>query len=141
MKSSNKIFIFATVILLLLLVAISIHYTKKIHSEDALTEDFFSSDTILKIESINNLNYIKIDPSKEVQNKIQVLLKELNLKRTDVTYSPHDADYRIVSLSNQDNQLYLIVEENVIVSPFKSSTGYKIKSNIDMMKTIDTLLH
>ena len=141
MKNSKKPFIFGTVILLIFIVAISSQLSKNLQAEDILTDDFFNSDTILSIERINKLNFTEIVTSKVIQNEIQVLLKEVNLKRTDDSYSPIDADYRIISTSNQEDQLYLFVEENVIVFPHISSTGYKIKNNVDFMKTIDRFLY
>ena len=141
MKISKRALFFGTVILFIFIVALSVQLSKNLQPEDALTEDFFKSDTSLTLEKINDMEFNEIDPSLEIQNEVKRLVKELKLKRTDSSFDPFDAEYVIGSKINQDDQLYLFVDENVIVFPNKSSTGYKIKNNDEFMETIDTLLN
>ena len=141
MKISKKILFFGTVILFIFIVALSVQLSKNLQPEEALTDAFFKSDTNLTLEKVNDMEFKEIDASSEIQNDVKRLIKELNLKRTDESFGPTDADYRIVSITNQDDQLYLFVDENVIVFPRKSSTGYKIKNNDEFMETIETLLN
>lgn len=70
---------------------------------------------------------------------MKAFLKNLDLKETKNYFSPLDADYRIASKSNIEDQLYVFLEENVIVFPRKSSRGYKITNNVDLMKPFSQL--
>ena len=141
MKISKKALFFGIVILFIFIVTLSVQSSKNLQPEDALTDDFFKSDTNLTLEKIKDMDFKEIDASSEIQNDVKRLIKELKLKRTDESFGPTNADYRIVSITNQDDQLYLFVDENVIVFPSKSSTGYKIKNNDEFMEIIDTLLN
>lgn len=132
---------FGIVILFTFIVALSVQESKKLPIEDALTDDFFKSDTNLRMEKVNHSKFKEIDASKEIQDEVKLLIKDLDLKRTDESFGPTHAEYRIVSTTNEDDQFYLFIDENVIVFPNTTSTGYKIKNNDEFMKTIDTLFN
>lgn len=136
----KKVFAFG-VITLMVFTVISIQLSKNLQIENALTEEFLSSDTMLNIEEINNIDFIEINLFRENQKEIKELLKELKLKRTDDTYLPIDGEYRIVSTPNQEDQIYLFVDENVIVFPHKSSAGYKIKDNGEFIRKMELQLN
>ncbi|MFJ5771678.1 hypothetical protein [Psychrobacillus sp. NPDC093180] len=140
MKKSKKVFVIGTALLLILIAIISIQLSNNLQIEDALSGEFFSGVTKLRIEKIDHLNFTELHTTKEDQKEIQVLIKELNLKRTGESYSPLDAQYRIVSTSNKEDEMYLFVEEHVIVFPQRSSKGYKIKHDGDLMKAMDMIL-
>lgn len=139
MKNSKKVLVFGLIILFISIVALRVQLSKNLQPEDALTEDFFKNDTTLRLEKVNFPKFKEIDASWEMQNEVKRLVKEVNLKRTDKSFYPTDAEYRIVSIKNQEDQFYLYVDENVIVFPNKSK-GYKIENNDEFMKTIDSLL-
>jgi len=140
-KISKKILFFGTVILLISIVVISLQLSENLQIEDALTDDFFKSDTSLVMKKVSFPMFKEIDVSKEIQDEVKLLMKELNLKRTYESFGPDDAEYKIESRTNKEDQVYLFVDENVIVFPSKSSTGYKIMNNDEFMKTIDMLLN
>ncbi|QUG42659.1 hypothetical protein KD050_05140 [Psychrobacillus sp. INOP01] len=140
MKSSKKFFVLGVITLLISIVLVGNQLSKNLKIEDALTDEFFRSDTNLSIEEINNITFTEIHISEKRQTEIKELFKELKLKRTDDSYSPLDARYTIVSTSNPNDQMYIFVDENVIVFPHKSSTGYSIKNNDEFIKEIEKLL-
>jgi len=139
-KKYKKILVIGLIILFISIVALSVQLSKNLQPEEALTEDFFKNETNLRLEKINDMEFKDIDASSEIQNEVKRLVKKLKLKRTDRSFGPFDAEYVIVSKKNQEDQLYLFVDESVIVFPNKSMVGYKIKNNEEFMKTIDTLL-
>lgn len=141
MKNSKKVLVFGLIILFISIVVLSVQLSKNLQIEDALSDDFFKSDTTLRLEKVNDIAFKEIDASREIQNEVKRLVKELKLKRTDKSFNPFDAEYVIVSKKNQEDQLYLFVDVNMIVFPHKSMVGYKIKNNEEFMKTIDTLLN
>jgi len=140
MKSMKKILIIGLIALLCLIALVSIQSLNSLKIEDVLTDEFFREDTILSIEKINNTNFTEIPISKRNQQEIKGLLKEQILTRTDNTFNPLDAGYRIGSSSNTDDQIYIFVSENVIVIPSKSSSGYSIKDNKKLIQEIELLL-
>lgn len=140
MKNSKKGLVFGLLILFIFIVALSVQLSKNLQPEDVLTDDFFKSDTNLTLEKINDMEFKEINVSREIQNEVKRLVKELKLKRTDKSFLPFDAEYVIVSQKNQEDQFYIFVDENVIVFPNKSTSAYKVKNNDEFMKTIDTLL-
>ena len=125
---------------LCLIVLASIQLSKSTLIENALTDEFFSSDTILRIEEINKTNFTATNTSLEKQQAMKELLKGQKLSILEKSFDPLKAEYRIVSTSNPNDQIYIFVEENVIVFPHKSSRGYKIKNNHELIREIDFLL-
>ena len=125
---------------LCLIVLASIQLSKSTLIENALTDEFFSSNTILRIEEINNTNFTEINTSLEKQQEMKELLKGQKLSIMEKSFDPLKAEYRIVSTSNPNDQIYIFVEENVIVFPHKSSRGYSIKNNDELIREVDFLL-
>lgn len=97
MKNSKKILVFGLIILFISIVALSVQLSKNLQPEDALTEDFFKSDTNLTLEKIKDIEFIEMDASSEIQNEVKRLVKELKLKRTNKSFDPFDAEYVIRS--------------------------------------------
>lgn len=125
---------------LCLIVLASIQLSKSTLIENALTDEFFSSDTILRIEEINKTNFTETNTSFEKQQEMKALLKGQKLSILEKSFDPLKAQYRIVSTSNPNDQIYIFVEENVIVFPHKSSRGYSIKNNHVLLREINFLL-
>lgn len=125
---------------LCLIILASIQLSKSTLIENALTDEFFSSNTILRIEEINKTNFTETNTSLEKQQEMKELLKGQKLSILEKSFDPLKAEYRIVSTSNPNDQIYIFVEENVIVFPHKSSRGYKIKNNHELIREIDFLL-
>ncbi|MGB2871112.1 hypothetical protein [Psychrobacillus psychrotolerans] len=125
---------------LCLIVLASIQLSKSTLIENALTDEFFSSNTILRIEEINNTNFTETNTSLEKQQEMKELLKGQKLSILEKSFDPLKAEYRIVSTSNPNDQIYIFVEENVIVFPHKSSRGYSIKNNHELIREVDFLL-
>ncbi|MET0959719.1 MAG: hypothetical protein ABWX58_05285 [Psychrobacillus psychrotolerans] len=125
---------------LCLIVLASIQLSKSTLIENALTDEFFSSDTILRIEEINKTNFTETNTSLEKQQEMKALLKGQKLSILEKSFDPLKAEYRIVSTSNPNDQIYIFVEENVIVFPHKSSRGYSIKNNHELIREVDFLL-
>ncbi len=125
---------------LCLIVLASIQLSKSTLIENALTDEFFSSNTILRIEEINKTNFTETNTSLEKQKAMKELLKGQKLSILEKSFDPLKAEYRIVSTSNPNDQIYIFVEENVIVFPHKSSRGYSIKNNHELIREVDFLL-
>jgi hypothetical protein len=140
MKGSKIFFILGGITLLITIFLLSTQLSKNLQIDNVLTNEFLSSDTTLSVEEINNNTFAEIHLSKKNQNEIKVLFKELKLKRMDDSYSPLNASYRVVSTANLEDQLYLFMDEKVIVFPHKSSYGYIVKNNDEFMEEIETLL-
>jgi len=48
---------------------------------------------------------------------------------------------RVVSTSNQNDPLYIFVDENVIVFPRKSSIGFSINNGDELIREIEMLFN
>ena len=139
MKKYSKIYISGSVIILLFTGLICMQLSRTVQKIDFLSDSFYSMDTKLSIERIHNVVFTEMNVPNEIQNEIKALLKGLELKETKNTFTPLNTDYKVASKSNVEDQLYLFWEENIIVFPSKSSKGYKIKNNLDLMSIFSKL--
>lgn len=138
MKPFKRILILGLIVLSFL-VLVSIQLSKNLQIENVLTDAFFKSDTVLHIEEINNVTFTQMNTSKGSQKKIKELLREWELTKTDESYFPLDANYRIVSTVNSDDQMYLFLEEKVVVFPHKSSRGYKVNKSDELNRLVEII--
>lgn len=74
------------------------------------------------MEEIDDTQFIELELSEQQRSELVSLFAGATLKNTKNTYSALDADYRI---SSQENQIYIFIEEEIVVFPNISSSGYK----------------
>ena len=139
MKPFKRLLILGVIVLSFFLIIVIIQLSKNLQTENVLTDVFFKSDTVLHIEEINNVTFTQMNTSKGSQKRIKELLREWELTKTDDSYSPLDANYRIVSTVNSDDQMYLFLEERVVVFPHKSSRVYKVNKSDDLNKLVEII--
>lgn len=114
MRIRRMVFGMLTVVLaLVILVAIFTNRTSQL--TDIVSEDFLVSQPSIQIEKVNGTEHTTLDISKSSQQEILSLLTQLNIRKTDTTYHLSEADYRITSKSNRDFELYLFLDENILI--------------------------
>ncbi|KGR79394.1 hypothetical protein [Ureibacillus manganicus] len=114
MRIRRMVFGMLTVVLaLVILVAIFTNRTSQL--TDIVSEDFLVSQPSIQIEKVNGTEHTTLDISKSSQQEILSLLTQLNIRKTDTTYRLSEADYRITSKTNRDFELYLFLDENILV--------------------------
>lgn len=125
------------VMLFLLTIVISLHLSKTIKIEDLLTKEFLSEDTNIIVESINGVNFEEINLLDNKKKELISLFENAELNEAEERYSPLDAEYKIYS---KVDQVYIFVEENLIVFPKKNIKSYKVINNDSFVEEIEEIL-
>ncbi len=137
MRNRRVLFgILSIILMLVILIAIFTNRTSQL--TDFVSEDFLTSQPSLQIEKVNGTEHTTLDTSKSSQQEILSLLNEIHLRKTDSTYNISEADYRITSKSNRDFDIYLYLDENVIVF-MNNLKGYQVTDDT-FMERIEALL-
>ncbi|WP_156316742.1 hypothetical protein [Bacillus sp. FJAT-22090] len=125
------------VTLLLLIIVTSLQLSKTIKIEDLLTEEFLYDDTNIIVESINGVNFEEINLPDHKKKELISLFENAELNEAKEQYSPLDAEYKIYT---KVDQIYIFVEENVIVFPKKNIKSYKVINNDSFIEEIEEIL-
>lgn len=125
------------VTLLLLIIVTSLQLSKTIKIEDLLTEEFLYEDTNIIVESINGVNFEEINLPDNKKKELISLFDKAELNEAKEKYSPLDAEYKIYS---KVDQIYIFVEEKVIVFPKKNIKSYKVINNDSFIEEIEEIL-
>ncbi|MFF2754149.1 hypothetical protein ACFVR1_10445 [Psychrobacillus sp. NPDC058041] len=135
----NKKTVGILILLLFAILFIILQFTKTIEAKDLLTEEFFSDKTHIIVERIIDVNFEEINLSENHEKELVSLLENAELKEVKEQNrpTPLDAEYRIVS---KEDQIYIFVEENVIVFPKRNSKAYKVINNNNFIEEIEEIL-
>ncbi|MFB5087736.1 hypothetical protein PGC35_11025 [Psychrobacillus sp. PGGUH221] len=134
----NKKTLCITVVTLLLLVIVtSLQLSKTIKIKELLTEEFFYDDTNIIVEGINGVNFEEINLPNNKKKELISLFENAEMNEAKERYSPLDAEYKIYS---KVDQIYIFVEENVIVFPKKNIKSYKVINNDSFVEEIEEIL-
>lgn len=113
--SIRKMVIGLLTIILVLVIFIAIFTNRTSQLTDFVSEDFLESHPSLQVEKVNGTEHTPLDISESTQQEILTLFQELHLRKTDTTYRISEAEYRITSKSNKDFELYLFLDENILI--------------------------
>ena len=139
-KIKMYIFVSISVITLILTIIIQLSYIKKF--TDFISEGYLNSNPIVRVDKINDDEYIELNVSESVQKEIINLLKDLEVKIAgpEKLYTRDDADYMIYSNSNRDFRIFVLVDEELLVFPEETLRGYYVINNEDFFEKFGNLL-
>ncbi|MFY3790637.1 hypothetical protein ACOQFO_02795 [Ureibacillus sp. MALMAid1270] len=139
-KIKMYIFVSISVITLIFTIIIQLSYIKKF--TDFISEDYLNSNPIVRVEKINDDEFIELNVSESVQKEIINLLKDLVVKidGPERLYTRDDADYMIYSNSNRDFRIFVLVDEELLVFPEETLRGYYVINNEDFFEKLGNLL-